>query len=81
MEDKLKSLTKFSRPPSIRMKFLWDTPPPSPGFIILFILCYADTEDTFYYEGQLKCAMKTDAIYVHHPFAGEKLETTPFNRI
>ncbi len=29
----------------------------------------------FYYESQLKCAMKTDAIYVHHPFAGEKLET------
>ena len=35
----------------------------------------------FYDESQLKFAMKTDAIYVHHPFAGEKLETPPFNRI
>ncbi len=39
------------------------------------LLCYANTEHTFYDESQLKCAMKTDAIYVYHPFAGEKLET------
>ena len=42
------------------------------------ILYYANTEHTFYDESQLKCAMKTDAIYVYHPFAGEKLETPHF---
>ncbi len=41
------------------------------------MLCYANTEHTFYYESQLKCTMKTGAIYVHHPFAGEKLGTPP----
>ncbi len=59
-------------------------PPPPPPFYNNILYCehYANTEHMFYYESQLKCAMKTDAIYVHHPFAGEKTgDPPPFNRI